>query len=76
MLLAPAAHLYVALAVRTDASGGRVLHTQLGQEPHHLEQEETVCPLQNRQVTRASSDMSKVSILLQLLPAQVGSEEW
>lgn len=35
-------HLHVALAVGTSHWGGGALHTELSQEPHCLEQEQTV----------------------------------
>lgn len=35
-------HLHVALAAGTGHWGGGALHTKLGQEPHRLEQEQTV----------------------------------
>ena len=45
---APGTHLHVALAAGASDWGGGALHTQLGQEPHGLEREQTrLHPRQN-----------------------------
>lgn len=60
-----ATHLYIALTVRTDARGGRALHTQLGQEPYYLEQEEMVLiPCRADGCHRVFAGISKVLQLL------------
>lgn len=46
-----ATHLHVALTVRTNGSGRRALHTQLGQEPHYLERE-MYSPMEDRQLSQ------------------------
>lgn len=53
--------LYIAVTVRTNASGGRALYTQLGQEPYYLEQEEIVpIPCRTDGCHRALAGISKV----------------
>lgn len=71
---APGTHLHAALAAGTGRRGGGALHATLGQEPHRLEQEQTVPSVVTARPCPGSYESS--GGLSNCLSAQMGAKGW